>query len=59
MLIGLVGFISSGKGTVGEILVKNHDFSEDSFAKALKDAAAVIIDHYNYQWLRNCFNDCQ
>lgn len=43
MLVGVVGFIGSGKGTVGELLVKNHNFVTDSFAKSLKDAAAAIF----------------
>jgi len=43
MLIGVVGFIGSGKGTVGEFLIDKHGFVQDSFAKALKDAAAVIF----------------
>lgn len=43
MLIGIVGFIGSGKGTVGEILVKDYDFEQDSFAKPLKDAVSIIF----------------
>lgn len=42
MLIGIVGFISSGKGTVGEIF-SEHGFVRDSFARPLKDAASVIF----------------
>jgi hypothetical protein len=42
MLIGVVGFISSGKGTVGEILVE-HGFTKDSFAKPVKDAVSVMF----------------
>jgi len=42
MLIGIVGFISSGKGTVGEIFYE-HGFVRDSFARPLKDAASVIF----------------
>jgi len=42
MLIGFVGFIGSGKGTVGDILVQK-GFKKDSFAKPLKDAAANIF----------------
>jgi hypothetical protein len=44
MIIGIVGFIGSGKGTVGSYLVKNHDFSATSFAKTLKDATAAIFN---------------
>lgn len=43
MLIGLVGFAGSGKGTVADILVEQHGFTKLSFADALKDAVAVIF----------------
>ena len=43
MLVGVVGFIGSGKGTVGDFLVQNHEFTTDSFARSLKDAAASIF----------------
>lgn len=43
MIIGLVGFIGNGKGTVADILVEKHGFHKLSFAGALKDAAAVIF----------------
>ena len=42
MIIGLVGFIGSGKGTVGEIL-EQKGFIKDSFAKPLKDACSVMF----------------
>ena len=42
MIIGLVGFIGSGKGTVGDLLVEQ-GFIKDSFAKPLKDAVAVMF----------------
>jgi dephospho-CoA kinase len=41
-LIGLVGFIGSGKGTVGDIL-EQKGFEKDSFAKPLKDACSFIF----------------
>lgn len=44
MLIGLVGLIGSGKDTVAEQLVKQHNFKRDSFAKSLKDATANIFN---------------
>lgn len=47
MLIGIVGFIGSGKGTVGDIL-ESKGFIKDSFAKPLKDAASVM-----FGWPRN------
>lgn len=42
-LIGLVGFIGSGKGTVGDYLVSNHNFISVSFAQSLKDAVSAIF----------------
>ena len=42
MLIGVVGFISCGKGTVGDLL-EQRGFKIDSFAKPLKDACAVMF----------------
>ena len=48
IIIGAVGFIGSGKGTVGEYLVNNHNFYNLSFAKTLKDAVAAI-----FGWPRN------
>ena len=38
----MVGFIGSGKGTVGDIL-EQKGFVKDSFAKPLKDACSVIF----------------
>lgn len=43
MIIGLVGFIASGKGAVGDILHTDFDYVQDSFAKPLKDAVANIF----------------
>jgi hypothetical protein len=42
-IIGLCGFIGSGKGTVANILVNEHSFVEDSFAATLKDAVAAVF----------------
>ena len=42
MIIGLVGFIGSGKGTAGE-LIEQKGFVKDSFAKPLKDACSIIF----------------
>lgn len=44
MIIGIVGFIGSGKGTVGNHLVEKHQYSATSFAKTLKDATAAIFN---------------
>ena len=43
MIIGLVGFIGSGKGTVGDILVREHGYHQFAFADALKDAVSQIF----------------
>lgn len=43
MIIGLVGYIGSGKGTVGDILVREHGYTKFAFADALKDAVATIF----------------
>ena len=42
-LIGLIGFIGAGKGSVGELLYTEHGYTKDSFAKPLKDAVSVIF----------------
>lgn len=42
MLIGVVGFIGSGKGTVGDFL-QDHGFIQDSFARPLKDAVSIMF----------------
>lgn len=44
MIIGVVGFIGHGKGTVGDILFENFGFQRESFAKPLKDAASIIFN---------------
>lgn len=43
-IVGLVGFINSGKGSVASTLVENFGFRQDSFAASLKDACSVIFD---------------
>lgn len=43
MIIGLVGYIGSGKGTVGDILVRDHQYTKFAFADALKDATSTIF----------------
>ena len=42
-IIGLVGLIGSGKGTVASYLVKKHNFRNISFAGHLKDAVACVF----------------
>jgi hypothetical protein len=48
MIIGIVGFAGSGKGTVGDILVRDYNFVKMSFADSLKDAVSAI-----FGWDRN------
>lgn len=43
MIIGIVGFIGSGKGSVGDILVSHHNFKKISFADPVKDCVSVIF----------------
>lgn len=43
MIIGICGFISSGKDTAANYLVGWHGFRRDSFAGALKDAVAAVF----------------
>ena len=47
MIIGVLGFIGSGKGTVGDIL-SDLGFKKESFASHLKDVTAVM-----FNWDRN------
>ena len=42
-LIGIVGFISSGKDTVADYLQNFHEFRRESFASTLKDAVAAVF----------------
>ena len=44
MIVGLIGLIGCGKGTVASELVQKHNFRQDSFASSLKDACAVLFD---------------
>ena len=43
MIVGLVGFIGAGKGTVADLLVKRHGFFKESYANSLKDACSIIF----------------
>jgi hypothetical protein len=43
MIIGLVGFIGSGKDTAADYLVNFHGFRRESFASSLKDAVASVF----------------
>ena len=41
-IIGVVGFMNSGKGTVGDIL-NEYGYVSESFARPLKDAVSNIF----------------
>ena len=43
MIIGVCGFIGSGKDTVADYLVNIHHFRRESFANSLKDAVADVF----------------
>lgn len=42
-IIGVVGFIGSGKGTIGDYLESKHGYQKMSFAASLKDAVSSIF----------------
>ena len=44
MIIGVCGFIGSGKDTIADYLVNFHEFRRDSFAGTLKDAVAAVFN---------------
>ncbi len=48
MIIAILGLIGSGKSTIAEYLVKQHQFNSVSFASPLKDCLAAI-----FNWDRN------
>ena len=43
MIIGICGFIGSGKDTIADYLVNFHGFRGESFANSLKDAVAQVF----------------
>ena len=43
MIVGLVGLIGAGKGTVADLLVDRHHFIKESFANSVKDSCAVVF----------------
>lgn len=43
MIIGICGFIGTGKDTIADYLVNFHEFRRDSFASTLKDAVAAVF----------------
>ena len=44
MIIGICGLIGSGKDTVAQYLIDNHNFVKISFADKLKDAVGVMFN---------------
>jgi len=48
MIIGVCGFIGSGKDTIADYLVNFHEFRRESFASTLKDAVSSV-----FGWDRN------
>jgi len=43
MIIGISGFIGSGKDTIANYLVNNYNFSRESFASTLKDIVSATF----------------
>jgi len=43
-IIGICGFIGSGKDTAADYLVNFHEFRRDSFAATLKDAVSAVFN---------------
>ena len=43
MIIGICGFIGSGKDTVADYLTNFHEFRRESFANSLKDSVAHVF----------------
>ena len=43
MIIGVCGFIGSGKDTIADYLVNIHEFRRESFANTLKDAVSSVF----------------
>lgn len=50
MIIGICGFIGSGKDTVAEYLVNSKGFHRESYAGTLKDAVSNVFG-WNREWL--------
>ena len=44
MIVGICGLIGSGKDTIADHLVQDHNFVKISFADKLKDTVATLFD---------------
>ena len=44
MIIGICGLIGSGKDTIADYLIKEHNYEKLSFADKLKDSVATMFD---------------
>lgn len=44
MIFGIVGFAGSGKSTIGDILINDYGFKQESFANPVKDTASSIFN---------------
>jgi hypothetical protein len=44
MIVGICGLIGSGKDTIADYLIKDHNFQKISFADKLKDSVATMFD---------------
>lgn len=58
MIIGICGFIGSGKDTVAEYLVNNKGFVRESYAGTLKDAVSNVFG-WNREWLEGLTPDAR
>ncbi len=47
MIIGICGLIGSGKDTVAQTLIDNHNFVKTSFADRLKDVIEIPLKEKN------------
>lgn len=43
MIIGVAGFLGSGKGTIGDMLITDYGYRVVSFADAVKDATSAVF----------------
>jgi hypothetical protein len=44
MIIGICGYIGSGKDTIANILIEEYNFKKDSFASSLKDILSIVFN---------------